>query len=185
MINDIKILAIDVDYSDDNYAIVAGVAFNDWQQENADAVFKSRITPIHKYIPGQFYLRELPCIQALLNEHKLTTQLIIIDGHVFLDSNGKPGLGAYLFESLKQKTPVIGVAKKAFKSTPTECAIYRGKSERPLFVSTAGLPLDEAKHKILRMHGKHRLPTLLKLADRLCRNHDIEWDIILGRNDGS
>jgi deoxyribonuclease V len=45
--------------------------------------------------PGQFYLRELPPMMAVLaTAGKLG--LLVIDGYVDLDPDGRPGLGARL-----------------------------------------------------------------------------------------
>ena len=40
---------------------------------------------------------------------------------------------------------------------------------RPLYVSAVGVDLVNAADNIRRMHGPHRLPTLLKQVDGLCR----------------
>ena len=45
----------------------------------------------------------------------------------------------------------------------------RGSSRRPLYVSAAGMELQEAKRHIAQMHGKFRMPALLKRADQLSR----------------
>jgi len=47
--------------------------------------------------------------------------------------------------------------------------IFRGGSRRPLYVNSVGIDLEEAKQKIIAMHGDFRVPTLLKLADRESR----------------
>ena len=45
-----------------------------------------------------------------------------------------------------------------------------GASERPLFVSASGWTLERAAAAIAGMHGPHRIPTLLELADRAARD---------------
>jgi deoxyribonuclease V len=158
------ILAVDVDYQEST-AVVAGVLFENWQDEKSKSIFKSFINNIEDYIPGQFYKRELPCIIRLLKEHKLEPNIIVVDGHVYLDENLKPGLGKYLFEALKGKVAIIGVAKKAFFTSSKGFEVFRGGSQKPLYVTSEGIGLKEAKVAISSMHGKHRNPTLLKLAD--------------------
>ena len=48
-------------------------------------------------------------------------------------------------------------------------SIYRGDSAKPLFVTAVGMTLEEAKAHIASMHGEHRIPTLLRRVDQLCR----------------
>lgn len=168
-----KIIAVDVDYGEDE-ANVAGVVFSDWEQNDGDESFACKVSPIQEYIPGKFYLRELPCIVQLLEEHVLVEgrsapSVLIVDGFVFLDGNGKPGLGKHLYDALDGRIPIIGVAKKSFKGCSPEAELLRGESAKPLFITAVGIPLREAKENILRMHGDYRFPTLLKLVDRLCR----------------
>jgi deoxyribonuclease V len=74
-----------------------------------------------------------------------------------------------LYEALAKTVAVIGVAKTQFQSASTAAAVMRGGSRRPLFVTAAGMELAVAARCIQTMHGPHRLPTLLKRVDRLCR----------------
>ena len=162
------ILAIDVDYRSDS-AVVAGVSFSSWEDEAPDRVFHSYVTDVENYEPGQFYKRELPCIIRLLTEHNLYPDIIVIDGFVVLGQDSKPGLGMYLHDTLDKIIPVIGVAKTAFKGSKTKSEVFRGKSEKPLYVTAVGIEDEVAKNHIYSMHGKHRIPTLLKLVDLECR----------------
>ena len=162
------IVAIDADYRD-SQAVVAGVCFDDWKDENASHVYRSVVSGIEDYEPGSFYRRELPCILQLLKEHRITPDIIIIDGFVCLGDESRPGLGMHLHNALHRIIPVVGVAKKPFKNTPLETGILRGRSVRPLFVTSAGIDVDTAKRGVLSMHGNHRIPTLLKIADRECK----------------
>ena len=66
------------------------------------------------------------------------------------------------------RIPVIGVAKNRYAGTKAE-EVLRGKSRNPLFVTSAGISPVKAAGRIKHMHGEHRIPTLLKLADRLAR----------------
>jgi deoxyribonuclease V len=102
---------------------------------------------------------------------KLSSELHLstIDGYVFLDGISQAGLGKYLYDSLHQSIPIIGVAKKPFKNIPHTHEVHRGKSKKPLFITAVDLCLEDAKEKIHSMHGKYRIPTLLKRADQLCR----------------
>lgn len=161
------ILAVDVCYNDSD-AVVAGVLFEEWTSGNSRADYISHVDEVQDYVPGQFYKRELPCILALIEEHHLQPYCIVIDGYVFLDGVNKPGLGYRLYEALDKRIAVIGVAKKPFAGIADDYAVLRGDSQKPLYV-TATSDLSQAKKTIASMHGNHRIPTLLKRADQLCR----------------
>lgn len=113
------------------------------------------------YVPGEFYRRELPAILALLKKFDRTPDEIIVDGYVQLGE----GLGYHLFESLGGRIPVIGVAKSEYKGS-VGIEVFRRMSTRPLYLTAAGMSPAEAAEKIGRMHGKHRIPTLLRRVDR-------------------
>lgn len=171
------ILATDVHYYTDydytNYAIAAGVAFADWQDAAPTQTYTCRIDEVKPYVSGQFYQRELPCLLALLAQiHAAPDYIpdcIIVDGFVYLDGVSQAGLGFHLYQALHEKIPVIGVAKSAFQQPPKVHELYRGESQKPLYITAAGLPLALAKQHIQDMHGDFRLPTLLKYADQCCR----------------
>ncbi len=162
------ILAIDVDYRADQ-ALVAGVCFRHWDDESPEIVFHTEVTNVEDYQPGQFYKREMPCIIKLLKDHNLNPDLIVIDGFVVLGQDSKSGLGMHLYNALGKNTPVIGVAKTAFQDSKPESEVFRGKSEKPLYVTAIGIEEQLAKSYISSMHGKHRIPTLLKLVDQESR----------------
>jgi deoxyribonuclease V len=161
------ILAVDVQYQE-NTAFVGGVVFDDWGAPEPTAEFVSTLEDIEEYEPGNFYKRELPCILKLLTEHVLAPKCIVVDGYVYLDGKQKPGLGKRLFDSLADLDEVIGVAKKTYSEIGDDFEIYRGKSEKPLYITTTG-DLESAKSRIATMFGKHRMPVLLKRADQICR----------------
>lgn len=163
------ILAVDVQYYGE-HAVVAGVIFADWQDRTPAGEVITRVAVHAPYEPGEFYRRELPCILQLIVENDLEPDCIVVDGFVYLDGNNRPGLGRHLFDALEGKVAVIGVAKRAFGEIPAEFTIYRGESGRPLYVTAAGIDIEEAKRCIAKMHGRHRQPTLLKRADWLCRH---------------
>jgi deoxyribonuclease V len=164
----VNILAVDVAYEQDK-AVVAGVLFQDWEDAVPQQEFTLRCPPAEAYEPGKFYRRELPCVLSLLHQLHTGVDIIIIDGFVYLGEEHKPGLGCYLYESLDRQVAVVGVAKSAFKETPDSTALQRGSSQRPLYVTAIGIAEEIARQGILRMHGKDRLPALLKHVDQLCR----------------
>lgn len=160
-------LAIDVHYT--QTALAAGVLFADWISGEIERTVLTEIIQIAPYEPGSFYKRELPCILSLLKKVHEPLDVIIIDGYVQLGKAQKMGLGLHLYQALDEKIPIIGVAKKAFKDTPQACELLRGNSINPLYITSAGIELDKAQEYIKQMHGKHRIPTLLKKVDQLCR----------------
>jgi deoxyribonuclease V len=163
------ILAVDVDYRE-GYASAGGILFESWTDEIEKSCVTSTIQEVQDYVPGQFSRRELPCILRLLAEHRLSPSYIVIDGFVYLDGVSRPGLGKYLYDALASKIGIIGVAKTPFKGlTPGCCEIYRGNSKKPLYVTSAGVASQHARQFIRSMHGKFRIPTLLKKADQLCQ----------------
>ena len=161
------ILAVDVDYRGDK-AVAAGVVFEKWSDKESIREIVVSVPEVKEYIPGRFYQRELPCIKALLKELDTEIECIIVDGYVYLGSDDAPGLGAHLFKALEGSVTVIGVAKKPFKDTPKSAELLRGKSKRPLYVTAQGVDVAVAKQYIAKMHGKNRMPTLLKRVDQLC-----------------
>lgn len=162
------ILAIDVDYRDSE-AVAVGICFKDWRDKQAFHSYRSVISKFEDYEPGSFYRRELPCILHLLKEHHLSPDTIVIDGFVYLGDESRPALGMHLYNALEGKVPVIGVAKSPFKGTTPDTELLRGNSSKPLYITAAGMDIATAKACILSMHGKHRIPALLKQADRECR----------------
>lgn len=164
------ILATDVHYLETG-AMAAGVLFRNWQEARSERVVLAEVVEVAEYVPGEFYQRELPCLLALLDKLKKEPDCIIVDGFVFLDGHQAPGLGKHLYDALDGRIPVVGVAKSVFKDSPPETEIYRGESKHPLYVTSVGIPLEEAKAHIAGMHGKYRLPTLLKQADQVCRKN--------------
>lgn len=159
----------DVDYRADDSARVAAVFFNNWRDEAPTLEQVKGITEVQPYQAGRFFERELPCLLAVLDGHLRDLDAVIIDGYVTLDAAGRFGLGQHLFEALGGQIPVIGVAKTAFQGSPHAVHVLRGQSQTPLYVTAAGLDLQQAAQHIREMHGAHRLPTLLKRVDRLCR----------------
>ena len=105
----------------------------------------------------------------LLDEHKLSPDIIVIDGFVQLNAKSKPGLGMHLFNALKGKVPVIGVAKNPFRGISEDSELLRGGSSKPIYITSVGIPLDKAKEHVNSMSGKSRIPMLLKKVDMLCR----------------
>lgn len=164
------ILAFDTYYLEGK-ARTACLAFKDWKDKSPNEIFTETLDIPGEYESGEFYKRELPCILSLLDKiEESEIEAIVIDGFVILDDTGKHGLGGYLYEHLKKKIPVIGVAKTNFaQNTINKREVYRGGSARPLYITALGTDLTTAARHIRSMHGTYRLPTLLKLLDRITR----------------
>jgi deoxyribonuclease V len=163
------IFAVDVDYREDN-ALAAGVLFENWEDCEPTRQLTLQIDQVADYEPGQFYKRELPCILSLLKQFEVRPKYIIVDGYVCLGVAKKAGLGQHLYNALDGEIAVIGVAKSRFQDTPDAAELYRGSSQRPLYVTAVGIDLIEAKSAIARMCGANRIPIILKMVDRLSRS---------------
>lgn len=155
-------------YYYENYAKAACIVFENSQEEKIISEYSEIIKEVNEYIPGQFYKRELPCILKLLEKVKEDIDLVITDSFVWLEE-GKKGLGAYLYEALNTKTAVIGVAKTYFKDSTNYLEVYRGKSNKPLYVSSVGIDLNYSANLIKNLKGSYRFPDILKRVDQLSR----------------
>jgi deoxyribonuclease V len=162
------ILAVDVQYVGEQ-GFVSAVSFSHWGAVEPEGIYEAILNRIEEYEPGNFYKRELPCILQLLDENALSPDIIIVDGYVTLNEQEKAGLGMHLYKALGGKSKVIGVAKRSFSGISNQSKIFRGNSNNPLFVTSAGIEIEEAKSNIIEMYGNYRLPVLLKLVDKLCR----------------
>jgi len=149
-------------------AAAACVLFRDWRDERSAGDVAARVGRARPYIPGRFFLRELPALLAVLEKVTESLDILVIDGYVWLDACHSPGLGAHLYESRGRGTPVIGVAKSCYRGAPA-LELIRGKGRRPLYISAAGMEVEEAAERIQVMHGPYRIPTLLRRADELSR----------------
>jgi deoxyribonuclease V len=153
-------------------ANAAAVAFDAWDAAEAAQTYVSRIAHVEKAVRGELDLRELPCVMQLLREHGLEPELILVDGLVYLDADETPGLGQYLYQALGGKVPIVGVSKKSPPGLSAQFEVMREEETQPLFVTCAGIDIGAAKARLRAMHGRKRVPTLLKLAARLAKSKD-------------
>jgi len=165
------IAAVDVHYMNNNSALAGAIVFADYTDIKGFRSYTKYISRVDDYVPGQFYKRELPCIMAILEIIEEEIDTVIIDGYV--DLGVIPGLGKHLWNALGGKKKVIGVAKKYFHGSEAFKLIRHG-SRRPLYITAAGIEPHTAVNFISGMHGKYRLPTLLKLADSLSKSGKIK-----------
>jgi len=164
------ISAFDVHYAANGEATAAAVLFHEYTDEVPSLMYSTSTGVTSRYIPGEFYRRELPCILRLLDQFREVPEEMIVDGFVMLGS--RPGLGRHLFESLGGRVTVIGVAKSKYRGW-TGVEVLRGKSKRPLYITSAGVDPLTAAGRITSMHGPHRIPTLLKYVDQLARKESL------------
>lgn len=159
------LLAFDAHYTDLRTRLVAA-SFNDWTDPSPANLHVWESGPAAAYEPGQFYRRELPLILMALKDFDLTdVKTIIVDGYVYLNAEGRMGLGGHLYQELAESIPVVGVAKSYFRDNNAE-AVLRGESKKPLFVTALGMdPLAAADH-VREMAGAYRMPDVLAAVDR-------------------
>jgi deoxyribonuclease V len=159
---------LDVHYHRD-LATAACVVSESWSDGGALRTYRVSVPGVRPYRPGRFFERELSPLLAVLEKTGEKFSHIVIDGYVHLKDN-RMGLGAHLHKALPYPAVVIGVAKNPLAAADRFEAIHRGRSAKPLFVSSIGCSVDEAAAIVTRMHGPFRIPTLLRLADRLARD---------------
>jgi deoxyribonuclease V len=158
--------AADVHYPRDGGACSAAVLAADPAFSVLIAETTATLAAVAPYRPGMFFARELPPLRAVLSQ-VAGLVLLVVDGYADLDPAGRPGLGAHAHAEFG--VPVIGVAKTAFWTATHAVPVLRGQSRRPLFVTAAGMPADEAAALVAGMAGRFRLPDALRRADALAR----------------
>ena len=160
------ICCVDVDYQP-ACVTAACVGFTAWTDERAalEIVARSFETP-PPYEPGAFFKREMPYLTGVLARMP-AVDAIVVDGYVWLGRD-RPGLGKRLHDATG--VPVIGLAKTGFAGADA-IEIVRGRGARPLLLTAVGIDPQAAAEHVRRMHGEHRIPTLIKRADALARGH--------------
>ena len=160
--------AADVHYPRSGGARAAAILMADAAFSVVLAEKTATVTHVTPYRPGEFFARELPPLRAVLHDVQ-GLGLLVLDGYVDLDPTGRPGLGAHAHGEFG--VPVIGVAKTMFRTATHALAVQRGRSARPLFITAAGMPVQEAADLVRHMAGPFRLPDALRRADALARAH--------------
>lgn len=163
-----KILAVNINFQD-REDIVSGVSFTQWNSGRAENVFLSKVENTEDYLSGEIFARELKIVNTLLSQTKAQPDYILLDGLVYSDGKAEPGFGKRLYDELGGNVVIIGVVKKQIQGLPDECGVCRGESKTPLFVTAVGIDLEAAKELLLSMHGKFRVPSILKLAEKKSR----------------
>ena len=159
-------VAVDVHYPRTGGARAAAVLAADAAFAHVLAEHTAVLPLVEPYWPGQFYLREMPPLRAVLGGLS-GLGLLVVDGYADLDPDGRPGLGARAYAEFG--IAVIGVAKSRFRTATHAVPVVRGTSARPLFVTAAGMPAADAADLVRHMAGRYRLPGALRRADVLAR----------------
>ena len=162
-----RVGAVDVHYPPAGGARAALVVADDPRFNHVVEEHSTWLSNVRPYQPGRFFERELPAIEAVL-AMTAPVDLLIIDGYVDLDPQGRAGLGAHVHAAVG--IPVIGVAKTAFRPATHAVAVHRGSATRPLYVTAAGLAPTEAATLVGDMAGRFRLPDALRRVDALARD---------------
>jgi deoxyribonuclease V len=162
-------VAADVHYPRSGGARAAAVVTTDPGFSQVLAERRVAVADVLPYQPGEFYLRELPPLRAVLADLSELGELglLVIDGYADLDPAGRPGLGTHAHTELG--VPVIGVAKTPFRTATHAVPVRRGGSARPLYVTSSGMARADAAELVRQMAGAHRIPDALRRADMLAR----------------
>lgn len=161
---------VDVQYGERS-ARAACVLFREWGDAKSSRDLVQVVSDPAPYEPGALYKRELPCLMAVLAPVLADLEVVLVDAYVWLDADGRKGLGAHLHDEIG--LPVIGVAKTAFKGSGFAIPVTRGSSTKPLYVTAVGIDAQVAAQKVRELHGVNRLPTLVLRADQLARGHAV------------
>ncbi len=162
-------ISLDVQYHNDDFAAIGYAVFESHLSTAAIATGQVIHRGIAPYESGRFYKRELPCLLAALAHIDFQPGIIYVDAYVWLGKD-KKGLGAYLYEALEEKVPVIGISKTAyFGAADLVREVVRWESVRPLYVSAIGIEVALAADWVREMAGAYRLPDMIKLADSMSR----------------
>jgi deoxyribonuclease V len=159
--------AVDVHYPADGGARAALVVADDARFASIVEERTAWRPDVAPYTPGAFFTRELPALRGVLPA-PVDVDLLIVDGYVDLDPDGRPGLGAHVHTEFA--VPVIGVAKSIFRTATHAVALHRGSATRPLYVTAIGIEMDRAVALIAGMAGRYRLPDALRRVDALARD---------------
>ena len=119
--------AVDVHYLSTGGAWAAAIVAADAAFAQVLAERTALVSRVPPYRPGEFYLRELPPLRAVLDDLS-GLGLLVVDGYADLDPGGRPGLGAHAHAEFG--IPVIGVAKSRFRTATHAVPVLRGSSVR-------------------------------------------------------
>ncbi|WP_088279281.1 endonuclease V [Ideonella sp. A 288] len=151
-------------------AVAAAVAFDEWNAPEPSRTVVARMAQVEKAARGALDVLVLPCLLQLLREHALAPEVIVLDGLVHLDAAETPAIGWHLHRALEGRVPVIGVSKASMPDLPAQFKVHREDDAPPLVVTCLGIDLGAAKARVRAMHGRRRVPTLLKRLARAVKD---------------
>ena len=166
----IMIVIVDADYNEGTMkGHVAGIVCRTPYDSAPRAIVTATVDNIEEYCPGEFYKRELVCAEAVISQLELSElEMIIVDGFADFGTE-KRSLGAYVYD--RYQVPVIGIAKNPYKPCLVpDTEVLRGQSLKPLFVTCQGISHESAKEIVRNMAGEHRIPDMVKAADKAARD---------------
>ncbi len=164
------IAVVDVAYGGSG-ARAACAVIDAWESDSPLFTRTAGLSAVLPYAPGRFHLRELPCLLAVLDALPGPRTTVVIDAYVVLPG-WRPGLGVRLHDALGGRVAVVGIAKTAFAgalSCPFIVPVTRGASGNPVFVTAVGIAPDVAARHVRAMAGRHRIPDIVRIVDRLAR----------------
>src|SRR6476469_9232559 len=107
---------VDVHYTA-TLAVAACVIAQAWDSQTPTDSVTDEHPFTSEYVPGAFYLRELPVLLSVLRKVSHPIGIVVVDGYVDLEDN-RPGLGRHLARELGQPVTVVGVAKTEYRGAP-------------------------------------------------------------------
>lgn len=155
-----------------NHVQAAAVAFDAWDALEPGKTCTTRVAVAAKLSPVERDQCRLAALLQLLCEQALGPELIVFVGLVHLDGQGSPGWGQLIYDALGGRVAVIGISKRLTPGLPAQFEVLREIDAPPVVVTCVGIDIGAAKARVRAMHGKRRLPTLLKLATRSAKGSD-------------
>ena len=126
-----------------------------------------QVAEVPPYQPGQFYLRELPALHAVLDGLD-GMRLLIVDGYADLDPGGRPGLGAHAHTEFG--VLVIGVAKDRLpRGVPRRAGSAWGRLRSAAVWHGRRAAPPRGRGLVQHMTGRYRQPDALQRGDALAR----------------
>ena len=110
------ILVVDVAYVEAE-GVAAGVLLKGWSDISPSREIVVRVPRVEEYVPGEFFRRELPCIEAVLEQVDEPLECVVVDGYVTLGEPPRDGLGAALW--------AVCVRQPRRRAMDDHCILYR------------------------------------------------------------
>jgi deoxyribonuclease V len=158
--------AADVYYPGSGGARAAAVVAADAAFTHVLAEYTALTPEVLPYRPGEFYLRELPPLRAVLHG---IPGLGLLVGRWLRRSRSTWQAGPGRARAHRVLHPGDRRGQIRFRTATHAIAVRRGTSARPVFVTAAGMSRTHAAELIQNMAGRFRIPDALRRADTLAR----------------